>query len=183
MLQPALGYMHAGGGGGRDREPPRRARSPSEEFSSGEAEPRERLRPTWFDVTPEMVAQGLGGRSEEQTKSIILGMAGSAGAPEQGGGQLTQATRHARRVYVGGLPPSANEERISSFFSHALAAVGGARLLAAAAPFFFALAVVLHAVVIVQHASCTHTKLSAVACTSASALLFCAEMPPTRFVH
>lgn len=36
-----------------------------------------------------------------------------------------QATRHARRVYVGGLPPTANEQGISTFFSHALAAVGG----------------------------------------------------------
>lgn len=73
-----------------------------------------------------MVAQGLGGRSEETVKQTILASAGTAGAPEKGGGQLTQATRHARRVYVGGLPPSANEERISSFFSHALAAIGGA---------------------------------------------------------
>jgi hypothetical protein len=36
-----------------------------------------------------------------------------------------QATRHARRVYVGGLPPSANEQSIAYFFSNALAAVGG----------------------------------------------------------
>jgi hypothetical protein len=72
-----------------------------------------------------MVAQGLGGRSEDEVQKIILSGAGTSGAPEQGGGQLTQATRHARRVYVGGLPPSANEERISNFFSYALAAVGG----------------------------------------------------------
>lgn len=36
-----------------------------------------------------------------------------------------QATRHARRVYVGGLPPTANEGSVATFFSHALAAVGG----------------------------------------------------------
>lgn len=36
-----------------------------------------------------------------------------------------QATRHARRVYVGGLPPTANEQNIALFFSNALAAVGG----------------------------------------------------------
>lgn len=36
-----------------------------------------------------------------------------------------QATRHARRVYVGGLPPTATEQSVSSFFSHALAAIGG----------------------------------------------------------
>ncbi|KAG1655301.1 hypothetical protein FOA52_007958 [Chlamydomonas sp. UWO 241] len=36
-----------------------------------------------------------------------------------------QATRHARRSYVGGLPPTANEQSIATFFSHALAAIGG----------------------------------------------------------
>lgn len=36
-----------------------------------------------------------------------------------------QATRHARRVYVGGLPPTATEASISIFFSSALAAIGG----------------------------------------------------------
>jgi splicing factor U2AF subunit len=36
-----------------------------------------------------------------------------------------QATRHARRIYVGGLPPTATEQSISTFFSYALAAVGG----------------------------------------------------------
>lgn len=45
---------------------------------------------------------------------------GMAAPPSQ------QATRHARRVYVGGLPPTANEPSIATFFSSALAAVGGA---------------------------------------------------------
>lgn len=36
-----------------------------------------------------------------------------------------QATRHARRVYVGGLPPNANEQSIATFFSHVMAAIGG----------------------------------------------------------
>ncbi|GFQ05004.1 splicing factor u2af large subunit a [Phtheirospermum japonicum] len=36
-----------------------------------------------------------------------------------------QATRHARRVYVGGLPPSANEQTVATFFSHVMAAIGG----------------------------------------------------------
>ncbi|KAG9145285.1 hypothetical protein Leryth_008216 [Lithospermum erythrorhizon] len=35
-----------------------------------------------------------------------------------------QATRHARRVYVGGLPPSANEQSVSTFFSHVMLAIG-----------------------------------------------------------
>jgi len=42
-----------------------------------------------------------------------------AAAPSQ------QATRHARRIYVGGLPPTSNEQNIATFFSNALAAVGG----------------------------------------------------------
>ncbi|KAL2619869.1 hypothetical protein R1flu_000074 [Riccia fluitans] len=37
----------------------------------------------------------------------------------------TQATRHARRVYVGGLPPMANEQSVATFFSQVMAAVGG----------------------------------------------------------
>ncbi|KAH9571430.1 hypothetical protein CY35_02G094100 [Sphagnum magellanicum] len=36
----------------------------------------------------------------------------------------TQATRHARRVYVGGLPPMANEQSVATFFSQVMAAVG-----------------------------------------------------------
>lgn len=36
-----------------------------------------------------------------------------------------QATRHARRIYVGGLPPSATEPNVTEFFNNALAAIGG----------------------------------------------------------
>ncbi|CAA7022177.1 unnamed protein product [Microthlaspi erraticum] len=36
-----------------------------------------------------------------------------------------QATRHARRVYVGGLSPLANEQTVATFFSQVMAAVGG----------------------------------------------------------
>ncbi|XP_077223808.1 splicing factor U2af large subunit A-like [Tasmannia lanceolata] len=36
-----------------------------------------------------------------------------------------QATRHARRVYVGGLPPMANEQTIATFFSRVMSAIGG----------------------------------------------------------
>ncbi len=46
-------------------------------------------------------------------------LAAALAAPSQ------QATRHARRVYVGGLPPTANEQNIATFMSNALAAVGG----------------------------------------------------------
>ncbi|XP_020696785.1 splicing factor U2af large subunit B-like isoform X1 [Dendrobium catenatum] len=36
-----------------------------------------------------------------------------------------QATRHARRVYVGGLSPAANEQSVATFFSQVMAAIGG----------------------------------------------------------
>ncbi|KAK4793510.1 hypothetical protein SAY86_023945 [Trapa natans] len=36
-----------------------------------------------------------------------------------------QATRHARRVYVGGLSPTANEQSVAIFFSQVMAAIGG----------------------------------------------------------
>ncbi|XP_026410203.1 splicing factor U2af large subunit B-like [Papaver somniferum] len=37
-----------------------------------------------------------------------------------------QATRHARRVYVGGLPPMANEEEsVATFFNQVMSAIGG----------------------------------------------------------
>ncbi|XP_062197411.1 splicing factor U2af large subunit B isoform X2 [Phragmites australis] len=36
-----------------------------------------------------------------------------------------QATRHARRVYVGGLPPSANEQSVAVYFNQVMAAIGG----------------------------------------------------------
>ncbi|KAK8606774.1 hypothetical protein V6N13_052531 [Hibiscus sabdariffa] len=36
-----------------------------------------------------------------------------------------QATSHARRVYVGGISPTANEQSVTEYFSHVMAAIGG----------------------------------------------------------
>jgi splicing factor U2AF subunit len=36
-----------------------------------------------------------------------------------------QATRHARRVYVGNLPVPINEPKLATFFNNALHAIGG----------------------------------------------------------
>ncbi|KAI8473510.1 MAG: hypothetical protein J3K34DRAFT_451352 [Monoraphidium minutum] len=44
--------------------------------------------------------------------------AGAGAAPQQ-------ATRFARRIYVGGLPPTSSEQGVTAFFTHALAAIGG----------------------------------------------------------
>lgn len=78
-----------------------------------------------------MVAEGRGGRNLTRQLGKVMG--GDEGSHEampsvevaEGGALAQQATRHARRIYVGGLPPSANEQRITEFLSHALAAVGG----------------------------------------------------------
>ncbi|DBA82258.1 hypothetical protein WJX79_009108 [Trebouxia sp. C0005] len=129
-------------GGGRDRggrrDSRRRSRSrdrhssrKDRDRSRSESPPprRKRERKSGFDVLPPGgVIPGVG---------AIPGMAvaAAAAAPAASGfsaapaGQVQppsqQATRHARRIYVGGLPPTANEQNIATFFSNALAAVGG----------------------------------------------------------
>ncbi|KAG8090073.1 hypothetical protein GUJ93_ZPchr0011g27039 [Zizania palustris] len=40
-------------------------------------------------------------------------------------GMTQQGTQHARRVYVGGLPPTANEHTVALFFNQVMAAIGG----------------------------------------------------------
>jgi hypothetical protein len=40
-------------------------------------------------------------------------------------GAAQQATRHARRIYVGGLPPGVTDDAVQDFFVHALTAIGG----------------------------------------------------------
>jgi len=57
-----------------------------------------------------------------QVSGMPAGMSFPSMFPFAGG---TQATRHARRVYVGGLPPMANEQSVATFFSQVMAAVGG----------------------------------------------------------
>jgi splicing factor U2AF subunit len=97
-----------GGGGGYDPDAKRR-------------------RPTWFDIAP------VGGAPPPLSAlpgavQVAIGAAADApgGAPALGAaGGAAQATRHARRVYVGGLPPTAREDALAGFLSSALAAVGG----------------------------------------------------------
>jgi splicing factor U2AF subunit len=112
----------------RDRTPPKRI-------------PVRQRRPTGFDVLPHQVTPEIigappagsipqpgmpGGPPAEMPVAAPVapmgappGSAAALAAPSQ------QATRHARRVYVGGLPPTANEQNIATFMSNALAAVGG----------------------------------------------------------
>lgn len=113
----------------RDR---RRSRSRSPAYDAEKA----RRRPTWFDIppiggAPPPLTQLPGAVQVFNMPRDASGMAAAAGGPAAapvmaaGAAMSQQATRHARRIYVGGLPPSADENNIATFFSNALAAVGG----------------------------------------------------------
>eukprot|EP01018_Ginkgo_biloba_P026379 Gb_16437 [translate_table: standard] len=105
-----------------------RTRSPSRETR--------RKRTSGFDMVPPgaTVVAGAGAPGSvagvAQTMPGVFPMApfgnaqfGVSTMPVQA--MTQQATRHARRVYVGGLPPLANEQTIATFFSQVMAAIGG----------------------------------------------------------
>uniref|UniRef100_A0A7S0USS5 Splicing factor U2af large subunit n=1 Tax=Polytomella parva TaxID=51329 RepID=A0A7S0USS5_9CHLO len=119
----------------------RRSRSPRRRRSeSPEWKPRPRMRPTLFDVKPSNDVSGqisgpltVGPIAQNQIISAAAPVLAAFSAATMGNmssnnSQMPvsqQATRHARRIYVGGLPPSAQESSIAAFFSNALAAIGG----------------------------------------------------------
>ncbi|KAL4857348.1 Splicing factor U2af large subunit B [Chlorella vulgaris] len=118
----------------RSRDRRRRSRSRSRDrrrsrTRSPDYDPEaQRRRPTWFDIPP------IGGAPPPLTQlpgavqvfSVPTSLGNAGGAMSAASAAMSQqATRHARRIYVGGLPPSANENNIQTFFSNALAAVGG----------------------------------------------------------
>ena len=113
---------------------------------------RKRRRPTYFDMTeppPEILAmQNSGGQAAAQRMGMPPGAPGFPGGPPGAGMaapgmrppggapgapgvpalmpiQNQLQTRHARRVYVGGLPPVCTDETLKSFFNGALVAVNG----------------------------------------------------------
>ncbi|XP_022845682.1 splicing factor U2af large subunit B-like isoform X2 [Olea europaea var. sylvestris] len=135
----------------KDREKHHRQRSPSRSddeshkqsrsLSNSPSRPRSK-RTTGFDMAPQYTAPLLG--VSEQLKGFPLAPEAVSGMfhsmftsettqvnqlgyspllPIQAMSQ--QATRHARRVYVGGLPPLANEQTIAKFFSFIMTAIGG----------------------------------------------------------
>ncbi|XP_075090963.1 splicing factor U2af large subunit B isoform X2 [Nicotiana tabacum] len=134
---------------GREKGETRRSRSRSKDRSYGKARsrsnsplPPKSKRTSGFDMAPSVATafssgeeQILGSSNAPQsipgmlknvypTDTIQINQLGSFPfLPVQAMSQ--QATRHARRVYVGGLPPLANEQTISAFFSHVMSAVGG----------------------------------------------------------
>ncbi|RYQ82440.1 hypothetical protein Ahy_B10g101027 isoform D [Arachis hypogaea] len=101
-----------------------RSRSPSRKRTSGFD-----MAPPTADVTPAVSGQILGTAHTIQGTSQNLSPFGISQM-----GTLSvmhiqpmtqQATRHARRVYVGGLPPLTNEQTIAAFFSQVMITIGG----------------------------------------------------------
>jgi len=127
------------GRGDRDRDRgdrDRRDRSPRKERSSRrdrsrsrdrdyekEREERRKNRKSGFDQPPPDGADGFGMPMDPALQALgsQLGIPIAAGGPAM----PQQATRHARRIYVGGLPPTASEQAVAVFFHNALAAIGG----------------------------------------------------------
>lgn len=98
-----------------------RSRSKSPAGGTGYDPDRKRRRPTWFDIppvggAPPPISQLPG--AVQVTPNMPSAPGGGSAVPVAGyaGAANQQATRHARRVYVGGLPPSAREENIATFF-------------------------------------------------------------------
>nr|ACD67872.1 U2 snRNP auxiliary factor large subunit [Solanum melongena] len=123
----------------KDRED-RHRHKPSSRARSRSRSPSKSKRISGFDMAPPTSAllsgaTDVAGQVPGITNPSIPGMfsnmfpvaAGQFGAlpvmPVQA--MTQQATRHARRVYVGGLPPTANEQSVATFFSHVMYAIGG----------------------------------------------------------
>lgn len=133
-----------GRGGHRDREP-RRSRDRSPTPSRSRSRDRStRTRKSGFDqappgaiVAPAPVPASAPGAMPAFTAGGAMPIPGMPGMfpnmpnmfPFPGAGMMSGAsilaTRHARRVYVGGLPPMANEQGIAKFFSWAMEKIGG----------------------------------------------------------
>nr|XP_024400967.1 splicing factor U2af large subunit B-like isoform X6 [Physcomitrium patens] len=132
----------------RERRHRRRSRSISPERSHdrrsrSRSKERKSKRMSGFDMAPPGVtvlpASALSGSMLNSMTGGLSASAAGAGSILSPLGQIagmgfpsifpfaggTQATRHARRVYVGGLPPMANEQSVATFFSQVMAAVGG----------------------------------------------------------
>lgn len=77
---------------------------------------KERRRPTWFDIGPVAGAPPPISDLPGAVKVIPESLPGNLAASAQAGAANQQATRHARRIYVGGLPPHAKEGDIATFF-------------------------------------------------------------------
>ncbi|KAH9565368.1 hypothetical protein CY35_04G074700 [Sphagnum magellanicum] len=113
-----------------------RDRSRSQSPSRSQSRDRRSKRASGFDMAPPgatVVPGAMPGQipgMPQPMPGVFPGMfpfggaqfGGLASMPAQA--MTQQATRHARRVYVGGLPPVANEQTIATYFSQVMAAVG-----------------------------------------------------------
>ncbi|KAF8391370.1 hypothetical protein HHK36_023674 [Tetracentron sinense] len=125
----------------RERRHKHRSRSRSRDRSKNRSRSRSRSkskRASGFDMAPPSTAMLPGAAVPGQLQAVpqtIPGMFQNMfpfGTTQFGAlpvmpaqAMTQQATRHARRVYVGGLPPMANEQTIATFFSRIMAAIGG----------------------------------------------------------
>ncbi|KAK3018851.1 hypothetical protein RJ639_004416 [Escallonia herrerae] len=121
----------------RERHHRHRSRSPSVDRSRDESRSRSKSKRTsGFDMAPPTatVLPGAPGQLPDVPQPVPgmlqnmfpFGTAQFGALPLMPAQAMTQqATRHARRVYVGGLPPLANEQTIATFFSNIMTAIGG----------------------------------------------------------
>ncbi|XP_076922039.1 splicing factor U2af large subunit A-like isoform X2 [Bidens hawaiensis] len=122
----------------RERHHRHRSRSASPDRSRESSRSRSKSKRTsGFDMAPPTAATlpgAVAGQVADAPQSVPgmfqnmfpFGTAQLGGLPLMPAQAMTQqATRHARRVYVGGLPPLANEQTIATFFSHVMTAIGG----------------------------------------------------------
>ncbi|KAF3965025.1 hypothetical protein ACB098_05G083900 [Castanea mollissima] len=136
---------HRSYGGDRERRHRHRSRSSSRDGSKNESRSDSRSRSrskskrtSGFDMAPSNADVLHGAAVPVQPPVVSQSMLGIVqnmlpfGTSQPGALPLMpiqamtqQATRHARRVYVGGLPPIANEQTIATFFSSVMAAIGG----------------------------------------------------------
>ena len=124
---PHRGGFPRGGGGGRGPPPSRRGpprgnrsgivfRSYEEERAWVEERRRKRMeRKTKWDIlpTPEQAAVD----AQQSTMQNFAATDFSGAAVDSG---LPQQTRHARRLYLGNLPPNVTEQELHDFFLHAI---------------------------------------------------------------
>ncbi|KAH8947957.1 hypothetical protein BDL97_11G072100 [Sphagnum fallax] len=113
-----------------------RDRSRSQSPSRSQSHDRRSKRTSGFDMAPPGATAVPGAMTgqipgmPQPMSGVFPGMFPFGGAQFGGLGGMPaqamtqQATRHARRVYVGGLPLMANEQTIATFFSQVMAAVG-----------------------------------------------------------
>ncbi|XP_026422320.1 splicing factor U2af large subunit A-like isoform X1 [Papaver somniferum] len=126
-------YDRRGSDKDRDRKSRHRSRSRSKDTSRSPSGSRSRSKRTsGFDMAPPSTAvpgqlPGAPPINPEMFSSMFPFGSTPFGAlqlmPAQS--MTQQATRHARRVYVGCLPPLANEQTIATYFGGVMAAIGG----------------------------------------------------------